>query len=353
MAMSNLAPNSLIVQIPQNLLITKENVLLHVPALQQVKMTTAECLTFFILISKINGLYSSYISTLPKEFSVGGLCENQEVVVLPKVLQDKIICNQSYVMEKYQKLVIIWEKNFGPTLTFNNFQWAWYCVNTRAVFYRDSDIFNMDGPENNMALAPYLDMFNHDPQVVVKAGFNKNSRCYEIRSSRKIKKHQQVFIDYGPHDNQKLFLEYGFITPRNPHNVVEFGFKLFSDLFYIRTVCIIPSRIALLKQLCKSGNLFCSKEGFSWNAQIALTLLSHEDDAQLIGKRFSPLEILPDKYQIKLLGKNILDALLLELTESLDKISLVSSNSTKSFRVAKLLIEDTTNVLSACLLESE
>lgn len=352
MAMSNLAPNSLIVRIPKNLLITKEKVILQIPALRNSKMTTAECLTFFILISKINGLYSSYLSTLPKSFSVGGLCESQEVAVLPKVLQDKILCNQSYVLEKYQNLVVIWENLFGPTLTLECFQWAWYCVNTRAVFYQDSDIFNMDGLENNMALAPYLDMFNHDPHVVVKAGFNKNSQYYEIRSSQKIKKHQQVFINYGPHDNQKLFLEYGFITPKNPHNVVEFGINLLFDLFPVNSLCFVPNRIALLKQLCKNGNLFYSKEGFSWNAQIALMLLSCED-SQLSRKGFSPLEIIPDKDQIKLLGKKIVDALFLEFTESLNKMSLVSSSTTSSFWVAKSLVKDILNVLNACVLDAE
>ncbi|XP_059350443.1 SET domain-containing protein 4-like [Daphnia carinata] len=331
MAMSNLAPNSLIVRIPKNLLITKANVISQIPALQNFKMTTAECLTFFILISKINGLYSSYLSTLPKSFSVGGLCESQEVAVLPKVLRDKIICNQSYVVEKYETLLVIWEKIFGPNLTLESFQWAWYCVNTRAVFYQDSDIFNVDGLENNMALAPYLDMFNHDPHVVVEAGFNKNSQCYEIRSSQKIKKHQQVFINYGPHDNQKLFLEYGFITKKNPHNVIEFGINLLFDLFPVHTLRFVPNRIALLKQFCKDGNLFYSEEGFSWNAQIALTLLSR-DDSQLSRKGFSILEIIPDKYQIKV---------------------FVSGNTTSSFWVAKTLVKDILNVLSACVLDAE
>ncbi|XP_059350304.1 SET domain-containing protein 4-like [Daphnia carinata] len=360
MAMSNLAPNSLIVRIPKNLLITKANGDWE-HYFESNRMTTAECLTFFILISKINGLYSSYyvylaslhyLSTLSKSFSVGGLCESQEVAVLPKVLRDKIICNQSYVVEKYETLLVIWEKNFGPNLTLESFQWAWYCVNTRAVFYQDSDTFNVDGLENNMALAPYLDMFNHDPHVVVEARFKKNSQCYKIRSSQKIKKHQQVFINYGPHDNQKLFLEYGFITKKNPHNVIEFGINLLFDLFPVHTLRFVPNRIALLKQFCKDGNLFYSEEGFSWNAQIALTLLSR-DDSQLSRKGFSILEIIPDKYQIKVFGKKVVDALFLEFTESVNKMSLVSGNTTSSFWVAKTLVKDILNVLSACVLDAE
>lgn len=54
----------------------------------------------------------------------------------------------------------------------------------------------------------------------VHAGFNELSRCYEIRSVRGCKKFQQAFICYGPHDNQRLLLEYGFVASGNQHSVV-------------------------------------------------------------------------------------------------------------------------------------
>ncbi|MGH0133904.1 UNVERIFIED_CONTAM: hypothetical protein FKN15_067390 [Acipenser sinensis] len=70
------------------------------------------------------------------------------------------------------------------------------------------------------ALAPYLDLLNHSPGVEVTAAFNEKSQCYEIRTGRDCRRYEQVFICYGPHDNQRLLLEYGFIAGENPHSVV-------------------------------------------------------------------------------------------------------------------------------------
>ncbi|POI34462.1 hypothetical protein CIB84_001786, partial [Bambusicola thoracicus] len=54
----------------------------------------------------------------------------------------------------------------------------------------------------------------------VKAAFNEQSRNYEIQTNSQCKKYEEVFICYGPHDNQRLLLEYGFVAVDNPHSSV-------------------------------------------------------------------------------------------------------------------------------------
>lgn len=98
--------------------------------------------------------------------------------------------------------------------------WAWCTVNTRSVYMKLRRRQCFSAEPDTCALAPYLDLLNHSPNVQVKAAFNEETRCYEIRAASSCRRHEEVFICYGPHDNQRLLLEYGFVSTRNPHACV-------------------------------------------------------------------------------------------------------------------------------------
>jgi len=57
----------------------------------------------------------------------------------------------------------------------------------------------------------------------VTAGYNERSKSYKISTDTAYSAGQQVFINYGPHSNMKLLLEYGFILENNPNNVIHIG----------------------------------------------------------------------------------------------------------------------------------
>ncbi|XP_036896506.1 SET domain-containing protein 4 isoform X4 [Sturnira hondurensis] len=156
--------------------------------------------------------------------------------------------------------------------SYSAFLWAWGTVNTRAVYLAHGRRPCLSAEPDTCALAPYLDLLNHSPTVQVNAAFNEETRCYELRTGSRWRPREEVLICYGPHDNQRLLLEYGFVPPRNPHACVH----VTQDVL----VKYIPAadkqmdrKISILKDHDFTENLTFGWDGPSWRLLTALKLL--------------------------------------------------------------------------------
>ena len=76
----------------------------------------------------------------------------------------------------------------------------------------------------------------------MEAGYNAKTKCYEIQTFNKFRKHDQVFISYGHHDNQKLFLEYGFTIPGNIYNYHQFSWSKLVQIWVLLLFLRRPNR---------------------------------------------------------------------------------------------------------------
>lgn len=69
-------------------------------------------------------------------------------------------------------------------------------------------------------LVPFLDLFNHSVEPVASAGYNPETRAFELVAEREYSRGEQVFIHYGPLPNRELLQHWGFILTVNPHDVL-------------------------------------------------------------------------------------------------------------------------------------
>ncbi|CAH8621035.1 unnamed protein product [Heterobilharzia americana] len=143
----------------------------------------------------------------------------------------------------------------------NEFLWAWCTVNSRCVScpFKESmtsveqlcqTMFNCEQfCLNNMhishikdnlhdngytiAVIPFFDFFNHNQNVSTSMSVSKDGNTLELCIDRQISADEQVFINYGPHDNLTLFTEYGFSLPfhENDNDVIYLSFYFLMDLF--------------------------------------------------------------------------------------------------------------------------
>ncbi|XP_064380772.1 SET domain-containing protein 4 isoform X3 [Dromaius novaehollandiae] len=248
----------------------------------------------FLIAEKHAGaksLWKPYLDVLPKTYTCPVCLEQDVVSLLPEPLRKKAQEQRTMIHELYMSskaffssLQPLFAENTETIFNYSALEWAWCTVNTRTVHMKHSqrECFSLE--PDVYALAPYLDLLNHSPNVQVKAAFNEQTRSYEIRTDSQCKKYEEVFICYGPHDNQRLLLEYGFVAIDNPHSSVYVSsdtlLRYFPPLDKQRN-----AKLSILKNHDFLENLTFGWDGPSWRLLTALKLLNLGEDEFTCWKR--------------------------------------------------------------------
>ncbi|XP_029376272.1 SET domain-containing protein 4 isoform X2 [Echeneis naucrates] len=293
-------PGQLIISLPESCLLTTSTVLNSYLG-QYIKswkhrLSPLLALCVFLVCERHRGEASDwfpYIDTLPRTYTCPAYFTDDVMAVLPACVRRWALEQRQTVQEFhssnqdfFSSLQPVVSQPVEDVLTYAALRWAWCSVNTRSVF--------MSHPPNNFlsgqdvyALAPFLDLLNHQPDVQVKASFNDATRCYEIGCVSGTLRYQQAFINYGSHDNQHLLLEYGFVASSNPHSVVYVDTDLLCEV--LKGDKSLNQKLQFLKENNLLHNLTVSGEGPSWRLMTALRLLSmpqtlHQWKAVLLGQ---------------------------------------------------------------------
>uniref|UniRef100_U3K753 SET domain containing 4 n=1 Tax=Ficedula albicollis TaxID=59894 RepID=U3K753_FICAL len=229
-----LQTGDLIISLPEKCLLTTGTVLSSCLGGHIVKwkppVSPLLALCTFLIAEKHAGEKSAwkpYLDVLPKTYTCLACLEPDVINLLPKPLKKKAQEQKMMIQELFRSskaffssLQPLFAENTGTIFNYSALEWAWCTINTRTIYMKHPrrECFSLE--PDVYALAPYLDLLNHSPNVQVKAAFNEQTRSYEIWTNSQCKKYQEVFICYGPHDNQRLLLEYGFVAMDNPHSSV-------------------------------------------------------------------------------------------------------------------------------------
>lgn len=192
--------------------------------------------------------WAPYIKTLPESFSVPYFCQKLELYSLPETLLEKVVEQNNTIKKNFEELTRILNPEVRATFSLNDFKWAFFVCNSRSVFINGKSLEPLvdelnfkellsDSP--NMALAPLLDLLNHSDQAMTKsqltlsegfiAKYHEKIKArqlhlsYQLFTLKPVRKHDQIFINYGTYNNTKLLLEYGFIIPDNQFDFLEFS----------------------------------------------------------------------------------------------------------------------------------
>lgn len=357
MALKPIPEKEVLISVPVRFLITRQKVeesLMPRLVRRDPDMTTHHLIAVFLLeeLSKgSNSFWYPYLKTLPESYTVPFFCGSIHSVLLPKYVLDKCLKQQDIVKSAYDKVRAV----FNLEIDFGRFAWAWFTVNTRAVYFNNGD--GDRSSDNNLALAPFLDMFNHSGDVTVNVGvasaLNFSEGLYQIVSTNKrYKKFDQVFINYGPHDNLKLCLEYGFVLDSNPNDLVPISLDELAGA--IPTNHIMDKRInkafefIQAQGLDKNLGFTPGSEVFTWNSLSCLFVLSNFSYPEKWSRIYSmDSECLLSDREIRSGLRVILDSKLVEAETFL--AASVEATTTPSLSVVRQLVEIHRKILLGAL----
>ncbi|XP_019867206.2 SET domain-containing protein 4 [Aethina tumida] len=278
-SLNNFKNNDIIICVPFHLMITlntvlNSNILKHILFSQteinlcQIKMQ--DLLSLFLITHKNDSVWKSYINSLPDEPPpLPWLCDEEDLKMVPNDIQNILKKYIEICDESYQRLKQILKNDIE--IEFKEFRWAYCMVNSRAVFVNPQIILSLTKYKSNillddpsMALCPYLDMFNHDFEAGTEAELVEvnGKYFYSLKTLFDYKKNEQVFISYGPHDNLKLLMEYGFFIPGNKFDVVKFSF---SEVTEVLQLVLDGRQYKFVKEHGLTEELYIGYSGISFN----------------------------------------------------------------------------------------
>lgn len=370
LCLEDIKANDILMKIPSKLLITISSVRsskIHA-IFQSGESFEAQCiLAVFLAYEKhlgANSAWKFYLDTLPSFYTTPDYCSQRERKILSLTSIDlesqsiKVRNNYRCVVSSLNKLKESGQ-DFCPhcaeplrkILNFHVFKWAYYTVNTRAVYIDSTEKTSQTDvrikDSDNMALAPYLDLFNHSYDAAVRVNsiyHNENREYYQLRTLKPFSKGSQVFINYGSHNSLKLFMEYGFFIPNNPLDQVPFDFS------HIDRVSSVPqfARDFIHSHNCHK-NMGFTWEGLTYNAKIVLFILSTRcSKAEWTMRVYNAAFSQEDLLAIYCLGKKILDIRIVELCEQL-KIMEQIVKKTASFEIALELVKEYIRMLNSAV----
>lgn len=268
------------------------------------KLSFQSLLAIYLLYRKHHHPCDPYIRSIPISFTNPFFCTKQELLVLPDNLFERIVEQNKQIKDTLNLLLIALRENTcqccslkyaSEIFTSDALKWAFFAVNSRSVFIDPNSVkrlcqtkhfvhFLRDQP--SMALAPFLDLFNHSDTVpaneseffVTKTAQADTTQLrYTLRVSTSYRPYDQIFISYGTLDNTTLLLEYGFILPQNSHDCVRFAMSDIASFLEANARDRKPinsNKFRFIKENQLDAEMFINRaDGLSHNLSVVLTIL--------------------------------------------------------------------------------
>jgi len=144
------------------------------------RLSTIQVLSVFVICERRRGCLSPwkvYIDSLPTQHTVPLFWTDAILSLLPTDVRRAASQSATELSDSYHRLIGLFDAisaafpgMFADPFTIVEYQWASTCVNTRCIHLAGNK-HSDTASDDDIALAPLLDMFNHSPDVQVCHSF--------------------------------------------------------------------------------------------------------------------------------------------------------------------------------------
>uniref|UniRef100_A0A1I8JUQ7 SET domain-containing protein n=1 Tax=Anopheles funestus TaxID=62324 RepID=A0A1I8JUQ7_ANOFN len=319
-------------------------------ALSLEKLPFQSLLAFYLCVTKCSR-WDAYLQSLPTNFTNPYFCTKQELVHLSEVLLQRMVEQNGQIKSGLEKIQSVLRPEWKQTIELEKFKWAYFVINTRSVFLDpmavkminsflpSGSLFeNFLADEPSMALAPFLDFFNHQSGTKTNSELSLSiaqirdrllnekplELCYKLHTDTPYRPGRQIFISYGTHNNTKLLLEYGFFIPSNPDDFVELTIGTINAFIKhdpeLRCLRLPREKYRFLADHHLDEQLFfVADDLLSHNLAVCLTVLFVERNIHHM--KTVAFAATPPLEPIRAIALRLLDFLLLEIKQSIEGLS--------------------------------
>ncbi|KAG2736289.1 hypothetical protein G9P44_000379 [Scheffersomyces stipitis] len=155
------------------------------------------------------------------------------------------------------------------------FLWAWMCINSRCLYMT---IPQGKTNADNFTMAPYVDFLNHSCND--ECSILIDTTGFHVRTTTPYMPGDQLFLSYGPHCNEFLLCEYGFVIPHdNKWNDLDISAYIIPLLK--------PQHVEFLKENDYFDKYTMTNEGISFRTEVVLATV--QENSPSVSRRLQAL----------------------------------------------------------------
>ncbi|VDK51547.1 unnamed protein product [Anisakis simplex] len=287
--------NETIISVPPKLMITAGAIAdtqKYKEILKRGRLQPFEVLVvFFLLEQSTDSVWSPYLDILPKSFSTPAFTESAiNPDYLPLSVRQMWINQQSELKNMFEKvghLNSLIVHSYHPRFkicdvlkpskqepSWQHFLWAWHVVNTRCIYIENKPhplVDNCNG--DTLAVIPLVDMLNHANDYQAMALWDNVTKCYKVIGTRTISDGDQIFVCYGGHSNEFLWIEYGFRMNNNIYNKVHITYELLVALARHIGLKFTDAHVEAVKRVALPCTLYATDAMPSFGLKASLRIL--------------------------------------------------------------------------------